>query len=312
MNNSSRVGQLRSVVANDRVRWRHFGATLMLFALAGCAATKPAAENPAYFGPTDPPADVIAKINANARRLPTLWSPLYFELTVPDDKKNPQFVNGNGVLLYRRPGDFRLVGSKEISDIFELGSNSTRFWLKVIPQKTQWFGDFANLGKPCAQTMPIRPDLVREVFGLTPIVDDALAQPAPVMRFNNNARAYMFVWSVVQNGRWVPQKEIWYDMTTFEPQEVVLFDADGMGRVVLTAKLSQPVAVSVKGVPKLQWPTIAGQYDLFFPELPATMKLTLDAEQVASSHRGAPSDASFQFRLDPDMKAIQIDADCGK
>ncbi len=53
--------------------------------------------------------------------------------------------------------------------------------------------------------------MVLEVLGVGMIGSNFLAPPAPVMRFNNDTHAYMFVWSVPLADRWAAQKEIWYD-----------------------------------------------------------------------------------------------------
>jgi hypothetical protein len=72
--------------------------------------------------------------------------------------------------------------------------------------------------------VPVRPDLVLEVLGVSMIPTNFLAPPAPVMRFNSVNRAYMFVWSVPLRDRWAAQKEIWYDLDTKLPRLVLLFD----------------------------------------------------------------------------------------
>ena len=100
-------------------------------------------------------------------QLPTLWARHYYEVNLVDDKKKSHFVNGEGVLMYRRPMGMRLVGTKPLAGtVFELGSTEEKYWLKLVPEvDTMWYGDYANLGKPCVQSIPIQPNMVFEVLG---------------------------------------------------------------------------------------------------------------------------------------------------
>jgi hypothetical protein len=103
-------------------------------------------------------------------------------------------------------------------------------------------------------------------------------------------------------------------MATFRPKRVLLFDANGFGRVVLKADLSDPIPVSVPDQPREQWPIIAGTYRLFFPDSGSTLLFQLD--QATLSKRAdphfppAPNDGNFKFQIDPELnKVIQLDAD---
>src|SRR5437660_11991971 len=88
---------------------------LTLLSISGCHTCPPS--KPPYYGPTESMAEVVADINANNQKMPTLWSGLYYKANIVDEKKHAHFVNGEGMLLYRQPNDFRLVGRKEIGII---------------------------------------------------------------------------------------------------------------------------------------------------------------------------------------------------
>jgi hypothetical protein len=293
---------------------------LAIALLAAAAACAPTAATKLYTGPTEPLDKVVAHINANASRIPTLWATVkYFEATLVDEQHHSQFVNGNGSLLYRSGGDFRLDALKEGTPIFQIGTNAERYWMKVFPDptSTMWWGSFANLDKAGVQQLPVRPDLVREVLGLSAIPADLVSPPVPIMRFNNDARVYMIVWSIPKDDQWIPQREIWYDMTTFKPQRVLLFDSAGKGRVVLKADLLNPIPVSGADHPGDPTATVAGRYHLLFPDSGSTLDFELG--QAALSHRdsaspaslpAAPNDGNFRFRIDPALnKVVQLDAD---
>jgi hypothetical protein len=275
--------------------------------LAGCP---PKPEPPhGYFGPTEPMYDVVTAINNNNLPLKTLWARHYFEANVVDDNGHAHFVNGDGVLLYARPRKLRLVGTKDIAGtIFEVGSNPDRYWLTLIPDTdTMWWGLSRNIGKPCVKDVPIRPELILEVLGIEPIDTNFLNPPAPTMRFNNDADAYMFVWNMPSPDRWISQREIWYDRQTKRPRLVLLFDNDG--RIVLRAYLSKHKPVRVPDLPEESWPVVATHYELFFPASKAS--ITLDLRDMRLSNRGAPNERTFAFPTQPGVShIIQLDEGC--
>lgn len=292
------------------------GVTVAIaLATAGCPPKAPPPPKSAWYGETQPLEYVVDKVNQNNAQLPSLWARHYFEATLFEEGyEKSHFVNGDGILLYRRPRELRLIGNKDLAGtIFEIGSVDDRFWMKVVPETdTMWWGYYRNVGKPCAQAIPIRPDLVVEVLGIGPIDADFMKEPAPVMRFNNDADAYMFVWSFKSNSRgrprWVAQKEIWYDRKSFLPTLVNLFDGDG--RIILRAYLRKHEPVEIEGVPEDRWPKVATEFDLFFPDSRTKMKIELS--NVSLSRRGVPNDKSIRFPAEPGVsKVIQIDANCG-
>src|SRR3954453_16880195 len=202
-----------------------------------------------YGGPTSPMRDVVQQVNQNNQELPTLWASHSYKATVRDDKKKFHTFTGDGALLYRGPREMRLIGNKEfIGTIFEVGSTNDRFWLKLVPElATIGAGNYRNLGKPCAQEIPLRPDLVVQVLGVGTINSDFNSPPVPTMRFNHERDVYMFVWNAPGPDRWYALKEVWYDRQTKRPTLVMLYDANG--RVVVRAELRNHKPVEVKGLP---------------------------------------------------------------
>lgn len=146
--------------------------------------------------PTLPMAEVVERINRNNRAVPTLWARVYVEGNIVDERtKKSSFVNLDGAMLYRSPRHFRLTGEK-LGNGFEVGSTDEHYWLKMnLPDVSRlYFGETRHLGKPCVRQIPLQPDLLLEVLGVGPIDADFVRPPAPVMRFNPDADAYMFVW----------------------------------------------------------------------------------------------------------------------
>lgn len=283
-----------------------------LVLICGCTPQRPAPTGRAYFGPTEPLEAVVARINANNQPIRTLFAYHTFEATIYDEHGKGTFVNGRGTLNYRKPGELLLQGKKEVGSVFEIGSNPDRYWLTVVlGPDTMWWGYYRNLGKPCIdQSIPIRPDAMLEILGVGDIDTDFTREPAPTMRFNNDADAYMFVWNVraVHPDRWIAYREIWYDRQTLRPTLVLLFDPDG--RVILRAYLSNYQPLEIEAMPKERLPSVATQYRLFFPDSGSKMNFTLS--DVALQRNGKPDDRTFQFPKQPGVSnIIQIDQGCG-
>lgn len=242
----------------------------------GCAHQPTTALVPPYPGPTETMSQVVSEINNNNEKIPTLFARHYYEATIVDEKKKSHFVNGDGVLLYSAPQSMRLVGSKEfIGPVFEIGSNDTRYWLKVVPEvDTLWTGLYKDLTETALNEahIPIRPGMVLQVLGISTIDPNFNNLPAPTMRFNPDMRMYMFVWNAKLPDRWVAQREVWYDLKEKRPRLVFLFDANG--RVVLRASLQKHQQIAVDDLPKEQWPWVATDYHFYFPDSGSKMQFT--------------------------------------
>ena len=273
--------------------------SLVVVAAAGCAHD-PLPPKP-YYGPTQTMAQVVQEINANNARIKTLRASHTFEATLVDDKGKSRTFSGDGYLLFAKPDNLLLTAGSSIIKFFEVGSNDKQYWFTAFPDEvsTQWYGDKAAMTDAAARQIPIRPDLILEVLGVSTIETDFLAPPVPTMRFNNDADAYMFVWNRPLTNRWVAEKEVWYDRKTRMPRLILLFDANG--RIILRAYLSDPMPVAGTGG------MIASRYDLFFPENKSHMSfhLTDRPEIPASIKKGKitiPNPGSFAFPEEPGVK----------
>jgi hypothetical protein len=249
---------------------------------------------------------VVAAINANNSRVPTLWAKGYFEANLVDRGRR-QFVNGDINLIYRQPGDMRLVAKKDVAGpVFEVGSNAERYWLIVKGDvDTMWHGRHDASPSSSSKELPIQPELMLEVLGVSTIDPNFKQPPVPVMRFNNDSDTYTFVWNAPLPDRWVATKEVWYDRATKLPVKVVLFDANG--RVVLRANLSNHKPVGDGGADA---PKVATGYKLYFPDSGTTMSFELNelALQRGQGDKAVPNDRSFLFPREPGVNRI-IDVD---
>ena len=261
----------------------------------GCAKT--IQTRPPYNGPTQTMAQVITRINANNAKISTLWASHSFEATLVDDKGKSHTFAGDGYLLFTKPGNL-LLTAKGIITFFEIGSNDDQYWFTAFPDEvsTQWYGLKKNMTDEGARQIPIRPDLILEVLGVSEIDTNLLAPPVPVMRFNNDAWAYMFTWNRPLTNRWVAEKEVWYDVETKLPKLILLFDANG--RIILRAYLKDHKPIEPGGG------MIATQYELFFPENKSQMSFHM-TEVHSSIKKGKitiPNPGSFVFPEEPGVK----------
>jgi hypothetical protein len=269
----------------------------------------------AYFGPTESMNDVVAQINANNAAIPTLRATGNFEAHVVDQGKK-RFVNGDVTLLYRRPTEVRLVGRKDLAgQVFDAASNGNRYWLIVKGEvDTMWHGAVANLDRVDPKEIPIRPDLLVEILGLSELNRSFLEPPVPTMRFNNDADAYMFNFNVRLPDRWAVQKEVWYDRETKLPRLILLFDENG--RVVVRTYLSNHRATgSDRGGDGARddgardgGPMVATRYQVFFPDTGTTLRIDLDELALRGGRPAAPNDATFAFPTKPGVsRQINLD-----
>jgi hypothetical protein len=263
-----------------------------------------------YTGPTATLDEIVGKINANNSQIPTLWSREDFDGVIVDDKQQSHQINADGVILYRAPHELLITAHNEFGTVFEMGVTADNYWLKVVPSlDTLWWGKMANVGKPCAASIPIRPDLILDVLAVGAIDPNFGHEPYTVMRFNNDADAYMVDTVEKRADRLLVRKEVWYDRRTLLPGLVLLFDHNG--RVVLQAHLTdfQPLGTGVAP----SSPRIATTYKLFFPDSGSTMKFTL--REQAISKNGVPRPGGIHM---PDLnnpgvgQVIQVDRDCEK
>jgi hypothetical protein len=280
------------------------GLTLVL---AGCCATPAPVER--YTGPTESMAAVVAQVNENNSHLDHFHAVLRYSAAIVDPERHEtQRVSGDGGLLYSRPQSLLLRGKKDlVGPVFELGSNDSVFWFKVlVGDSAEWWGHYRNLGKPCCKPIPIRPDLVLEVLGVSMFDKNLLAEPVPVMRFDNDTDAYVFVWSKMGHDHWYPWKEIAYDRRTKLARVVKLYDEDG--RVLLRAELSEYAPASVANLPEAQWPMLARHYELVFLENGSHMEFDFTGVKFTP----APRSESFVRPVlkDTERDPIQIDRDC--
>lgn len=280
-----------------------------LLLMAGCCSV-PRPREP-YRGSTQSMAQVVADINANNEKIPTLWAHHFYEADLVDDQNHPHHLAGDGVLLYQSPTNLRLIASvAAVGNVFEIGSNSQSFWMKLFPQtgSTLWWGNYADLAQaePEKTGIPIRPDMVLDVLGVATINSDFTAMPAPIMRFDAQADAYVFIWAARLTSRWVALREVWYDRASKRPFKVLLYDLNGRAVLQADLDLKQYRQLPVEGLPKERWPWMPGDYRLGFADGRSTLHFTLDEAEITRREGGRSIPNPRSFRM-PDPRNAGVD-----
>jgi hypothetical protein len=148
--------------------------------------------------------------------------------------------------------------------------------------------------------------------------------PAPTMRFDPYADAYIFIWNTRLANRWMAAREVWYDRQTKLPKLVLIYDT--RGRVALRAEFNNPRhnidgfpqlemqyyrQLAMPGIPKAQWPWVPGNYNLTFPESGSHLTFTIDQAElkrkVGDYYLPDPRSFTMPSVENPDVsKVIQI------
>src|SRR6266699_1956499 len=135
---------------------------LLAILLSGCCCGHRPAPPTGCWGPTVSMPELVERINENNRAIPTLWARHEIQADLYDKSRNKSFyVNSSGEILVRKPRELLLRGRHDLAGkIFEIGSTQDVFWFTAYGKEdTRYWGHYRNLGKPCMDDMPVRPDL---------------------------------------------------------------------------------------------------------------------------------------------------------
>ena len=247
-----------------------------------------------FTGPVEPLDLVVARFNQNVRPIQTLWAAGNYEANLVDEQGKKTFVNGDASVLFAAPGKFRFFMNKIGNRLFDAGTDGEKFWLVGYEGVDQaWAGSIDALNRPGAPVLPVRPDLLAQVLGVSLMPTDLLGSVVVTQRFNPDVDVYMLTFAQIdefRQDRYRVTREVWLDRKTLLPTFVFLFDSDG--QVALRARLGdhQPVQLGQASV------RIARRFDLLFPQSKST--LTLKLSDMKPKNRGVPNATSFAFSLE--------------
>jgi hypothetical protein len=259
-------------------------------------------------------AELVAALNERSAQIESLYlegslssGAGGFEARLREGRDQPErFVNGEITAMYLAPNRLRLRGNKDIAGlVFDLGTDGERFWMHLPTEGQLYYGTFAGLDPEAARQLPIRPDRVLEVLGVSPIDTDLLAAPVPMLRYNPDSDVYMLTWAEPLDGpppRWSVVKEVWYDRETLLPRVVILFDEGG--DPVVRAYLSQHQPIGGEDGPR-----IASYYDLYFLESGSRMWLDFGELNFRNPERPAFPSARNFTAPNPNVVPNPVDLD---
>ncbi len=182
--------------------------------------------------------DIVGRINANNERIdkPLYASPAHVVAQMVDDHGTAHRYSLDGSLLVRTPHDFRLDLRHPIGEqVMQVAANAETFWLWVKPEvSTYWWGRFVNVGKPCADAMPLRPEQLAEVLGmrLLSLPRDGAIGPARLYGEQYDRLLYFGA----AGGRYSLDREYWVERTPPYMVRLIMF-RDSFGRRAMNANL---------------------------------------------------------------------------
>jgi hypothetical protein len=138
--------------------------------------------------PEQPPRtieEIVATIEANAARLDqafSLWSNSVAVTARFTDRQGKEHVyNLDGNFLFQPPQRLRMDLRPSMGDqVMQIGSNDADYWVWIEPEwKKMWWGRYVHVGKPCTETIAVRPDQLVAALGLggLPNAEEGLIGP---------------------------------------------------------------------------------------------------------------------------------------
>jgi hypothetical protein len=306
---------------------RVFPAMVLMAALTvvavvggGCQETpkppEPKVARELYTGPLHKLSQVLMVLGQRSNGVRTLWCRHDFAVSVRDGKGNVRTLDGDGVLLLRKPEagtsgvtEIRLTGSKDIAgQVFDLGASKTSAWLTLLGDiDTMWyFGttDPAALARIDPAIVPVRPDLLADLLGVQDWSTDTSRWPVPVMTYDAEGDEYVLTLvepPAAPNGAsLITRRQVHVARTNLVIRSITFYGVDG-----------RPVATSMLD----KWQALAGapagtivptDITLLLPLSKANLRLTL--RDVATRKGNLPADISFKFpEKAPAGKVIRLD-----
>jgi hypothetical protein len=193
---------------------------------------------------------LLADYNANAVKVPQLWSRAKIAVTIPRDigsftwgSTSPLAANNGYLVLFKNgaagPHDFVLIGKENIAEVFRLGSSTDEgvyyLWFKAGDGSGAWIGPLGAPGTPQGSDLAVNPTQFLSVLGIV-----ELPRPAIPMKMDAdwwNQRYSYVLTDALPTGK----REMYFDWPQHKSQprplkKVVLYDK--ANRPIMTARLS--------------------------------------------------------------------------
>lgn len=190
--------------------------------------------------PPEPWDVVLERVNANSRKMDFLLRAIPANaagrLTLDDGRQETFDLPAK--LLFRKPRGLFLQLEHALFGKIEIGSNDEEFWTWIqFDEPRYWWGRHDLIASGTATDMPIRPDHLVDVLGLSDLPEQTGGPLGPIPWLGSNRYELNFL------GRDPVTEQLYYtrsvDIDRREPfliREVVYFRRDG--RPYLTADLN--------------------------------------------------------------------------
>lgn len=186
--------------------------SLLLAGVCGCPDRTGFPRGTGPIEHPNPMAKVVGRVNTNSA-----WFNFVLEAhgevkaqhAKPDGQLEP--FDGTVALIYRKPRDLAMKIEHTLGgDVMQAGSNRDEFWVwKKLNDDVYWWGRHAELDPQAAARLPIRPDQLAEVIGLSGLPTQA--DPVRGPRFDVLAEYYQLTYFASDRGRSYPCKRIQID-----------------------------------------------------------------------------------------------------
>lgn len=270
----------------------------------GCAGPKPIPQPPVMPRPAVLPSyrELALAYNLNVAMLDRIWCKANVHVTYLDEIGKKQTEQGDdSTLMVEVPDRLALsVGKFALPDpIIWAGCDSQQYWLfELYSKNSVIFGRHDNLRFFDIRDLPmkIRPSDLPLLLGLLPI---GLDSPFKVL------------W---EDGQYIllpPDRpmHLFLNPRTMLPTKIELFDR--RGRLMVTARHSNPVPMKMAGIPQNNLPRISSRIDLTLAYEDFTMSLTLSRMTDARGTDEQRQDRAFRRAFDFDFladKAFKVPA----
>jgi hypothetical protein len=237
-------------------------------------------------------SQIAAAHNQRVAMVPRMWSRAIVELRWADEDGDLHYEQGDGPLILRRPSDTALAIGKLGKTRLWLGSNEHRYWLFHLgDERVAYVGRTALADQALDRKdypLPVRPDRLVDLLGLTPLPTDLPTQPQVFQRSDGLRQVTLAA------GNATGLAAGWSKQMRFDTQHrlVWLEWRRPDGSLALSAKLDRYQRMAIDGRPPGAWPYVPGYLDIRLPARQARVTLTI---ADAQSGEGKIKDTQFDF-----------------
>ncbi|MEM9252619.1 MAG: hypothetical protein AAGB29_09755 [Planctomycetota bacterium] len=221
-------------------RWAIVSALGLLTGLSGLLGCEPKATGPAIVvAPSisrDEALALVRRHNANAEKIEVVWCRLAIDLAWQEDGRRRR-ESGDGVLVYRKPGELALTVGKLGQEGLWAGGDGERYWMFDLREDVAWVGRETGLAEGRGGLpLPVQPADVARLLGWAPL-DEASVERGSLISLGGRVLVEPRDEAGRATGRYV------FEPDAVPPTRVDVLDKGGAS--IVTSRLSDPRRVAV-------------------------------------------------------------------